>query len=314
MIDAPLALAFGTGMVATINPCGFAMLPAYLSYFLGLNDDSRTAWDRVLRALAVGIAVSSGFMAVFAIVGIVITKFSVAYQGKLPYVTMVMGVGIVVLGVLMLRGYQPTLSLPKMQKGTSSRQLSSMFLFGVSYAVSSLSCTIPLFLFQVANTFTRSDVVSGMAVFVAYASGMALVLMTLTMGLALARDGIVHRIRGLLPHLNTISGVLLIIAGSYLVYYGWYEARVLGLIDGGNPGGPGQVVSDWFSGLQGWITDAGATRIGIVLAGAIAVALLIAASYRTTSRRAVPGDATATGGGEADAPGTSDVARSPAEH
>ncbi|MFN7150094.1 MAG: cytochrome C biosynthesis protein, partial [Microthrixaceae bacterium] len=24
-------------MVATVNPCGFAMLPAYLSYFLGLE-------------------------------------------------------------------------------------------------------------------------------------------------------------------------------------------------------------------------------------------------------------------------------------
>ena len=33
MIDAPLALAFSAGLVATVNPCGFAMLPAYLSYF-----------------------------------------------------------------------------------------------------------------------------------------------------------------------------------------------------------------------------------------------------------------------------------------
>ena len=37
MIDAPFALAFTAGMVATVNPCGFAMLPAYLSYFLGLE-------------------------------------------------------------------------------------------------------------------------------------------------------------------------------------------------------------------------------------------------------------------------------------
>ena len=37
VIDAPLAYAFGVGMVATVNPCGFAMLPAYLSFFLGLE-------------------------------------------------------------------------------------------------------------------------------------------------------------------------------------------------------------------------------------------------------------------------------------
>jgi len=27
-------------MVATVNPCGFAMLPAYLSFFLGVEQDT----------------------------------------------------------------------------------------------------------------------------------------------------------------------------------------------------------------------------------------------------------------------------------
>mgnify|MGYP001611737333 FL=1 len=31
----PLGYAFGAGMVSTVNPCGFAMLPAYLGLFLG---------------------------------------------------------------------------------------------------------------------------------------------------------------------------------------------------------------------------------------------------------------------------------------
>ena len=45
VIDAPLAIAFGAGMLATVNPCGFAMLPAYLGYFLGL-EDARTRTRR----------------------------------------------------------------------------------------------------------------------------------------------------------------------------------------------------------------------------------------------------------------------------
>jgi cytochrome c biogenesis protein CcdA len=71
MIDAPLAYAFGVGMVATFNPCGFAMLPAYLSYFLGLegstHPDERAS---VLRALAVGLSVTVGFLVVFGIIGV----------------------------------------------------------------------------------------------------------------------------------------------------------------------------------------------------------------------------------------------------
>ncbi|MGD9755164.1 MAG: cytochrome c biogenesis protein CcdA, partial [Acidimicrobiia bacterium] len=55
MGGAPLALAFAAGMLATVNPCGFAMLPAYLSYFVGLEDDPSAAGaDRtVLRSVAV---------------------------------------------------------------------------------------------------------------------------------------------------------------------------------------------------------------------------------------------------------------------
>ena len=74
MIEAPLALAFGAGLVATVNPCGFAMLPAYLSYFMGLNDDDDRGRGASLRsALLVGAVVSAGFLLVFGIAGILIT-------------------------------------------------------------------------------------------------------------------------------------------------------------------------------------------------------------------------------------------------
>ena len=46
MFDVPVALALGAGMLATVNPCGFAILPAYLGFFVGSDDDERaaTAW------------------------------------------------------------------------------------------------------------------------------------------------------------------------------------------------------------------------------------------------------------------------------
>ena len=49
-MGADLALAFSAGMVATVNPCGFAMLPAYLSYFLGLEEPSAAASPSNARA------------------------------------------------------------------------------------------------------------------------------------------------------------------------------------------------------------------------------------------------------------------------
>ena len=66
MLDAPLAYAFTAGLVATVNPCGFPMLPAYLSYFVGADDEDPGPTPlRVLRAVGAAAAVSVGFFIVF---------------------------------------------------------------------------------------------------------------------------------------------------------------------------------------------------------------------------------------------------------
>lgn len=282
MNDGTLALAFATGMVATINPCGFAMLPAYLSYFLGMDDRSTNTKAGIRRALAVGLAVSAGFLLVFGIMGVLITQFSVTIQEWLPWVTMVIGVALVGLGIAMIRGFEPVVNLPKLQRGTGSRQMWSMFLFGVSYAISSLSCTIPLFLVAVAGTFTRNSFAAGMSAFLAYGLGMALVLMALTLAIALARQGLVKTLRNALPYINRIAGGLLILAGAYLAYYGWYELQVFATnVD---PGGPAGTIFSWNQSISAWVTRTGPVRIGLVLG--MAIVLVIAVGWaRQSSRR-----------------------------
>ena len=83
----------------------------------------------------------------------------------------------------------------------------SMFLFGVSYAVASLSCTIGPFLAVTSTTFRNENYLSGVFVFVLYGLGMGLVVSVLTMAVALAKDGLVSRFRSLLPVMNKVAGV-----------------------------------------------------------------------------------------------------------
>ena len=48
-----LSSAFATGLVAAFNPCGFAMLPAYLSYFVSLESEEEANIGRnIFRGLA----------------------------------------------------------------------------------------------------------------------------------------------------------------------------------------------------------------------------------------------------------------------
>jgi hypothetical protein len=139
MVDAPLAVGFSAGMLATFNPCGFAMLPAYLSFFVGTEGNpSGRAPGGVVSALRASGAVTAGFVAVFGAAGVAITGMSLSVQRYAPWATLVIGLALVPLGIAVSLGRSPKVSLPRFQRGGSSRGLGSMALFGVSYATVSL--------------------------------------------------------------------------------------------------------------------------------------------------------------------------------
>ena len=66
-----LSLALGAGLVAALNPCGFALLPAYLSLFV-LGDAPRSSAAAVVRALRATAALTLGFAGVFVAFGLAI--------------------------------------------------------------------------------------------------------------------------------------------------------------------------------------------------------------------------------------------------
>ena len=284
MIEAPFALALTAGMVATVNPCGFAMLPAYLSYFLGTDDAAETdAPASVLRAVAVGGLVTLGFLVVFGSVGLAVSHLSPSIYRYLPWVTLVIGAGLVVLGIAMLRGFELNVRLPKLERGGTTRGLGSMFVFGISYAVASLSCTLPPFLAVMATTFNQLSYEAGVSMFLVYGLGMGLVLTVLTVAIALTRVSLVHNLRRALPYINRISGGLLILAGAYVAWYGWYALRV----KQGDLSTPGPVawVTRWSADLSTWLQNTGPTRVAMMLGITVCVTVLVALLW---PRRSAP--------------------------
>lgn len=228
MIDAPLALAFSAGLVATVNPCGFAMLPAYLSYFVGTGGDapeSRVASLR--RALLIGSVVSAGFLLVFGVTGILITAGVQAVTDFIPWLALAVGVLLAILGVAMLRGFELTVRLPKAKKTRGGRSLRSVFAFGVSYAIASLSCTLPVFLSVVALQAQRTDFISGIATFVAYGAGMSMLLLGITIAVGLGRQRLVGALRRSTRYINRIAGGVLVAAGVYIVWF-WTTSLSVG--------------------------------------------------------------------------------------
>lgn len=225
MLNGPFALALTAGMAATVNPCGFALLPAYLGAFVGMKEDGNRV-AAVSRALGVSLVLTAGFVTVFGLFGIVLSPVLGEVQQYAPWFTMVFGVLLVGLGVWLVTGHELVVKIPKLNKGGADGTLLGMYLFGVSYAVASLSCAIPNFLLVTSAAANEGSFVSRFATFVIYGVGMGVIVTVLTVAVALARSGVVNRFRSLIPKMNMVAGVLLLVAGAYVAYYGWYELRL----------------------------------------------------------------------------------------
>ncbi len=224
----PVGYAFGAGMIAAVNPCGFAMLPAYLSLYLGAREDDfaeLATTGRMLRALLVGATVSSGFVLLFGLAGIIISAGGNALLRVMPSLGILIGVALVLLGLLILVGRSVYFSFFERlanrigDPGTVS--VRGFFLFGLAYGAASLSCTLPVFLVVVGGGIAAGDLLSGVGQFFVYSFGMASVLVALTLALAFFKQGLVARVKKAVPYVQLASAILLILAGVYTILYWW---------------------------------------------------------------------------------------------
>ncbi|WP_432198990.1 cytochrome c biogenesis CcdA family protein [Streptomyces sp. bgisy027] len=226
MADLPLALALSAGMLAAVNPCGFALLPAYLS-LLVLGDDSPSRPVAVGRALIATAAMTAGFAALFGVFGLAVQPVAGQVQKHLPWFTIVFGLLMAGAGAWLLAGRQLPSLAPKLRRAPAvTRSLPSMALFGMAYATASLGCTIAPFLAIVVSAFRSGSTGEGIALFAAYAGGMGLIVGAASLTVALTRTSAVIRLRRLGAVAPRLGGALLVCVGSYVAYYGWYEIRV----------------------------------------------------------------------------------------
>ncbi|WP_217632469.1 cytochrome c biogenesis CcdA family protein [Ruania alba] len=276
-----IALALGAGLVAAVNPCGFALLPAYLSLFV-IKDAPPTRRGAVLRALRASLALTIGFSAVFVTFGLVIAPVASGIQAYLPIFTAVLGLALLAVGIWVALGRAlPSFRLPR-RKGAAPKPVTatwpSMIGFGASYAVASIGCTIAPFLAVVVTAFRSDSAAAGLVLFVLYALGMGLTVAVAATATALARRGLINSMRRMGGGLPRIAGAVLALAGAYVAWYGIWELRVLHGDAGSDP------IVEAAAGVQRWLADAAGT-LGVVGLG-VALVVLLAVTFLRRRRSA----------------------------
>ena len=226
LIGGTALFAFAAGMASAVNPCGFAMLPAYLGLYLGsnLSEEERPGpLGAVLRGLVVGGAVSAGFILLFGVVGGAVGLSASFISDLLPWLGLIIGAVLVGVGAWMVAG-------GKLYTGLAARaadrlgnpntvSIRSFFTFGVSYGTASLSCTLPIFIAVVGIGSATDSLLQVVGNFFLYAFGMGLVILVMTLGMAIFKGAMVRMMRRALPYIQPIASAFMVIAGAYIVFY-----------------------------------------------------------------------------------------------
>ncbi len=225
----PLGYAFGAGMVTTVSPCGIAMLPAYVSLYLRSEEEgfwAKSSLRRGARALTLSGMVTLGFVAFFGIMGAVLSlggQFLIAY---IPWAAVIIGVALILLGIYLLVGGHFYINLPARLAGRLGKSgdlgIKGFFIFGIAYGIAALSCTLPIFLVVVGSALATKGFTSGLLQFVSFALGMGFVIAIVTIGSALFKETTKRWLRRLVPIVARFSGLLLIFAGGYIIYF-WFK-------------------------------------------------------------------------------------------
>jgi len=234
----PVGYAFGAGMVAAVNPCGFALLPAYLGLYLGAGTTPRMqrSWQHsLIRAVWISASVTMGFVVVFGVAGLGLSSATLTIVAYVPWLGLLVGILLILAGGRMLDGMVLSTTLGDWMAGHlggAAHQANSRgyFAYGLAYGAASLSCTLPIFLTVVGSTLTVRGWGAGLVQFVVYALGMGFVISVLTLSTAVFQSALLARLRRLGRYMQPISALLLLLAGAYIVYYWLTQGELLATI------------------------------------------------------------------------------------
>lgn len=223
----PLGYAFGAGMVAAANPCGFALLPTYLGLYLGDADAGGAGLGtgaRLRRAVAVGAALTASFVALFGVAALALGVAARAVVGALPWLGLLVGVALLLAGGLLLAGVSPSSGAGARRAGqlggaAHAAGFRGYLAYGLAYGLASLSCTLPIFLAVTGTALATGGFGAMAAQFLLYALGMGSVLTTLALAAALVKSAPVAGMRRAGRYMEPASALLLLLAGAYIVYY-----------------------------------------------------------------------------------------------
>lgn len=233
------ALAFGGGVISFLSPCVLPMVPGYLSLITGtditaLDDEPKGRRLAVLRDTGLFVL---GFSTVFVLLGLTATGFGRLFSDNQAIFVrlsgaMVLAMGFFLLGSLFLQApwlYQEKRFHPSLGRWGRAAPPVAGAAFGFGWS----PCIGPVLASITAIAATSGRWAAGGTLMAVYSLGLGLPF--LLVGLAFSRVGSTFRsLNRHLPKLVALSGVVLVIFGTLLVFdrLAWLSTELLEALEG----------------------------------------------------------------------------------
>lgn len=207
--------AIGAGAATFFSPCAYALLPAYLSYFVTQSE----AKPSLSAATSKGLAGAGGALVAFGVLGAIGVIIGQSLMVYFPALEAIVGLALIALGIVLLSTHRFQFSIPLYRPAGSLRSFAA---FGAGYAVAGAGCVAPVFL---AVVIAAASVPLGVGVLTltAYAVTFASLLVALTLFGAMGVEVAHGRFRKFGHHLTVLAGII-IIAGGFIqlaIAFGW---------------------------------------------------------------------------------------------
>lgn len=211
--------SFVQGVLAFLAPCAVALLPGYIVAFISRNsEEDPTVATRMFRGLKLALLSIAGILVIYAIAGAMIIVAAQLLKDYMKWITVGMGAVLIVLGILMVIGKNISFSL-NMNNATHRTEAVEAFVFGIAYAIGALGCLFPLFLVVATQAMAAPTVWMGSSYIGAYFVGISGMMIVTILLSTFAKDLLMKYLRKILPHMEWITGGLLILAGIYVIHY-----------------------------------------------------------------------------------------------
>ena len=213
----PFGYAFGAGMLAAFNPCGFGLVPAYVGLHLGRR--------RLRGAARFGIVVSVTIVLLFAAGGLALAAVGETLARWFPWIGLAVAALMIGLGAHVVTGgaFPGGTGLASaagwLGRIASAPGVAGAAAFGLAFALTSLGCTLPLFLSAVGASLTTASPLAALATVTLFGLGLSAVLVGLGLAAALLGSAALSLAPRAGQLVEAAAAALLLLGGAYAAYY-----------------------------------------------------------------------------------------------